>query len=58
MTRAAFARVTGFGEATLSRWEHGAVIQNRANDRYLRLLNDRASMRRLDEIAVRSSGDT
>ena len=38
MSRAAFAALTGLGEATLSRWENGAVIQNPANDRYLRLL--------------------
>lgn len=39
MSRSAFAEVTGLGEATLSRWESGAVIQNLANDRYLRLLS-------------------
>lgn len=39
MTRAAFAQFTGFGEATLNRWENGLVIQNLANDRYLRLLD-------------------
>ena len=38
MTRAAFAEVSGLGEATLNRWENGAVVQNLANDRYLRLL--------------------
>ena len=38
MTRAAFAHVTGLGEATIGRWENGLVIQNHANDRYLRLL--------------------
>lgn len=38
MTRAQFATVTGLGKATLARWESGAVIQNRANDRFLRLL--------------------
>lgn len=38
MTRAAFAEVTGLGEATLGRWETGALIQNRANDTYLRLV--------------------
>ena len=38
MTRAAFAELSGLGEATLNRWENGAVVQNRANDRYLRLL--------------------
>ena len=38
MTRAEFSEVTGLGEATLNRWENGAVVQNRANDRYLRIL--------------------
>lgn len=38
MTRSTFAQVTGFGEATLNRWENGAKVQNRANDRFLRLL--------------------
>ena len=38
MSLTAFGRVTGFGEATLNRREHGAVIQNRSNDGYLRLL--------------------
>lgn len=38
MTRAAFADVSGLGEATLNRWENGAVVQNLANDHYLRLL--------------------
>lgn len=39
LSRAAFAEITSLGEATLSRWENGAVIQNPANDRYLRLLS-------------------
>ena len=38
MTRAEFANVSGLGEASLGRWENGTVIQNHANDRYLRLL--------------------
>lgn len=38
MSRAAFAEATGLEEATLGRWENGAVVQNAANDRYLRLL--------------------
>lgn len=37
-TRAAFAQVTGLGEASLNRWENGIRIQTHANDRYLRLL--------------------
>lgn len=44
MTRAAFAQFTGFGEATLNRWENGLVIQNLANDRYLRLLDKPGGM--------------
>lgn len=40
LSRAAFAKITGLGEATIKRWETGAKTQNRANDRYLRLLND------------------
>jgi putative zinc finger/helix-turn-helix YgiT family protein len=39
MSRASFAELTGLGEATLNRWENGVVIQNPANDRYLRLLS-------------------
>ena len=38
MTRAKFAQVTGFGEASLNRWENGLTIQTHAYDRYLRLL--------------------
>lgn len=41
MSQAEFARVTGFGEATIGRWENGIVIQNVANDRYLRLVRER-----------------
>ena len=38
MTRARFARMTGFGKASLDCWENGLTIQTRANDRRLRLL--------------------
>lgn len=38
MSRAAFARLTGFGEATLARWERREIIQNTSNDKFLRLL--------------------
>src|SRR5947209_8156694 len=34
-----FSRLTGIGVATLSRWERGRLLQTRALDRYLRLLN-------------------
>jgi putative zinc finger/helix-turn-helix YgiT family protein len=40
-TQAEFARLTGIGEATISRWERGRMLPNRAMDRYLRLLNAR-----------------
>lgn len=38
LSRAAFSELTGLGEATLGRWEAGALVQTLANDRYLRLL--------------------
>ncbi len=39
LSRAAFARLTGLGEATLARWESGALMQTVGNDRYLRMLS-------------------
>ena len=50
MSRTVFAEVTGFGEATLNRWERGAVIQNRANDRYLRVVDSPEVLDRLKRI--------
>ena len=47
MTRAAFAEVTGLGEATLNRWENGIMVQTLANDRYVRLLARPEIMSRL-----------
>jgi DNA-binding XRE family transcriptional regulator len=38
LTQAQFSEVTKLGEATLSRWERGVVIQNQAYDNYLYLL--------------------
>lgn len=38
-TQTEFARLTGIGEATISRWERGRILPNRAMDRYLRLLD-------------------
>ncbi len=38
LSRSDFTRLTRLGEATLARWERGALIQNLAYDRYLRLL--------------------
>lgn len=55
MTRASFAEATGLGEATLGRWETGAVVQNRANDLYLRLTRFPLVMRLLERLTVRES---
>ena len=51
LTRAEFAQLTGFGKATVGRWERGEVTQNRSADRYLRLLQDREVMRQLRALA-------
>ncbi len=56
MTRARFAQTTGLGEATLNRWENGNVVQNLANDRYLRLLSMPGIMRELTQM-VRSDSN-
>lgn len=38
LSRSEFAQITKLGEASLARWETGELIQNGANDNYLRLL--------------------
>lgn len=50
MSRSEFSRVTGLGEATLNRWENAILIQNKANDRYLRLLALPENVRRLERL--------
>ena len=47
MSRMAFARITGLEEATLSRWEKGVLMPNRADDNYLRLLEFPENLERL-----------
>ena len=54
LSRAAFAEVSGLGEATLHRWENGIHLQNRANDRYLRLLACADNLRALRRVGARS----
>ena len=52
LTQAEFSRLTGFGEATISRWERGRLLQNRANDRYLRLIAESPeNLRRLESMS-------
>lgn len=58
MSRAEFARLTGLGEATLARWENGILTQNRANDRYLRLIAQPGGVERLRAVAVEPSDAT
>ena len=45
LTQAQFSKITGLGEATLSRWERGIIIQNEAYDNYLYLLGLRENLR-------------
>ena len=42
LSRAELARITGLGESSIARWETREIIQNVANDRHLRLLQDPA----------------
>jgi putative zinc finger/helix-turn-helix YgiT family protein len=52
-TQQEFAALTGIGEATLSRWERGRLLQNRANDNFLRLLaSNPANLKLLQELRV------
>lgn len=46
-SRPEFARLTRLGEATIARWERGALIQNAANDQYLYLLSFAENVERL-----------
>lgn len=50
MSKKEFAELTGLGEESLDRWERGASIQSRANDRYLRLLKEPNCISRLRSI--------
>lgn len=51
LSRPAFAEITGHGEATIKRWETGAIAQNPANDRYLRLMDTAFGWATLKRIA-------
>ncbi len=55
LSRAAFARLTGFGEASLARWERREVVQTASSDRYLRLLRHPEVMRRLKRLVGEES---
>lgn len=47
LTQAQFSEITKLGEATLSRWERGIVIQNQAYDNYLYLLRFPENLKKL-----------
>jgi putative zinc finger/helix-turn-helix YgiT family protein len=49
LSRAQFAQATRIGEASLSRWETGELIQNAAYDDYLYLLQFPENMDRLEK---------
>lgn len=51
LSQSAFAAITGLGEATLARWESGILFQNRANDKYLRILMNAENIRMLKAIS-------
>lgn len=48
-SRAAFSQLTKLGEATIARWERGALIQNSAYDQFMYLLQDPRNLERLRE---------
>jgi putative zinc finger/helix-turn-helix YgiT family protein len=50
-----WAAVTGFGSASVKRWETGALIQNEAADRYLRLLADPRVFAKLQALQQRTA---
>ena len=49
LTQTQFCEITKLGEATLSRWERGIVVQNSAYDNYLYLLGFRKNLDRLQQ---------
>ena len=52
LTRAEFAQLTRFGEASLARWETGQLLQNAANDQLLYLLGFESNIDRLRERTI------
>jgi transcriptional regulator with XRE-family HTH domain len=47
LSQTELARLTGFGEASIKRWESGVLIQNISSDRFLRLLREPAALYKL-----------
>ncbi len=57
LNQAKFGEVTGLGQATVSRWERGIVVQNKAYDNYLFLLGFDENLRRIRERQYRAGND-
>jgi putative zinc finger/helix-turn-helix YgiT family protein len=53
LTQVEFAELTGFGAASIKRWESGSLIQGLAQDRFMRLLEDQHTMLALQKLANR-----
>ena len=58
MSQAAFAELTGLGEATIARWERGDVMQNRGNDRFLRMVQRDEGWRLLLQVVALGQGES
>ncbi|WP_445083489.1 type II TA system antitoxin MqsA family protein [Bradyrhizobium sp. TM233] len=56
-SQAEWSRITGLGIASIKRWESGALIQNLAIDKFLRLLRDRQIFRNLLALATSETAE-
>ena len=56
LTLPGFARLLGLGSASVGRWERGITVQNRANDRFMRLLAIPGSVDELSRLSGVSVG--
>lgn len=50
LTQTEFSKITGLGEASLSRWERGIIIQNEAYDNYLYLLGFKENLQKIHRL--------
>ena len=51
LTRAEFCQLTGFGSASLQRWEAGSILPNTSSDRLIFLLQFPENVQRLRDLA-------
>ena len=50
LSRKELGQLTGFGEASIKRWERGALIQNKSADKFLRLIDDADVLEKLRQL--------